>query len=100
MRSAFSTFGKKTRETHCPIGIRMLYAAARLVLSFSAINQRATLSPISRLSTQYYKSANSLSEKSRLESRLKAVGAWNRLKAGLQTRRSHAQENSQTGSKT
>src|SRR5437773_5957292 len=38
-------------------------------------------------------------EKSRLESRLQAVGAWNRLKAGLQTRRTHAQQIFQTRSK-
>jgi hypothetical protein len=40
-----------------------------------------------------------LFEKSRLESGLHPVGAWNRLKAGLQTRRTHSQLSFQTRSR-
>src|SRR5207249_1663002 len=62
--------------------------------TFTCVLKMKTIRALTSIS-----SAKSPFEKSRLESRLQAVGAWNRLKAGLQTRRTYIREIFQTRSK-
>src|SRR5438876_11389381 len=64
----------------------------------SESSHRGWLSTVERLLARLAKSMSPF-EKSRLESRLQAVGPWNSLKAGLQTRRTYIREIFQTRSK-